>query len=126
MARRERRRSTYAGGSIDEVRAGVFRLRVRVAGKRVTIGSYPSREEARRAMLGARCARDDGDWRPGREMSLADYGKEVLDRWELSAYLRGTAKDRSVWRAHITGSGLAGTMLHSPGQTSWVGFTTGC
>src|SRR6478609_1661379 len=116
----ERRR--HGEGSITE-RNGRFLVRLwREDGRRVSLGTFSTHDEAER-VLSAACAKlaEGTAVLPG-GITLAAFGLRVLDARELGG-VRGIATERSRWRAHVTGSALGATpieKLTGPDVRAWL------
>ena len=86
-------------GSI-EARKGRFRVRLRIAGEKRTIGTYPTREEAERVL---QAALDELDKRAASvgTITLRDWIARWLEQRELSGLVRSSTDDASRLRAHV-------------------------
>jgi len=100
---------------------GRWRARIRVGGRRVSLGIYDTPEEARAAVAAARHAAGIVD-APG-SLSLGAWGSAWLDRREIAGRTRGIRQERSVWRTHVASSTLALVSLRAvtrPMIARWV------
>lgn len=87
-------------GTIEE-RGGRYRARLRYAGRRIEVGTYPSYEEAEGALQATRDEIEAGRIAPTSSTTLRDWGERWLDDRELAGLHRSVQQDRSRWRAHV-------------------------
>ncbi len=87
-------------GTIDQLPSGRWRLRVYVAGKQVTVGTYDSAELAERARPeAAKIARAGSREYDG--LTVQELGKRILTRREVKREVRDPGSDWSRWDTHI-------------------------
>jgi len=96
----------HRGGGITRV-GDRWRARLRVDGQTVSLGYYPTEDEAEAAITSALAARDTTITAA---QPLAHWGDRVLDRRELRA-ISSVQDERGVWRRHVEGSSLGQTPL---------------
>lgn len=82
-------------GSVTKHALG-FRVRLSIAGRRISLGVYPTRAEAERKLAAALEQTADA-----RAETLRLYGQEWLDRRELSGLHRAVSSDRNRWSTTI-------------------------
>lgn len=112
-------------GQVDRLPSGRFRARLPVDGKRITIGTYATPEEARAdleraAVVGAKAVLDPVD-------SLARFGERVITRWLRTkrGSRRAAANDSRTWQAHVVGSALGARPLRSVSRSDLRAWTDG-
>lgn len=91
-----------------------FRVRISEGGKRVTLGTFATHEEAELVLEARKALHAAGRVETGGTL-LRDYGERWLDRRELDG-ARDIRNDRSRWRTHVLTSSLAGMPLESIGR----------
>lgn len=88
-----------------------FRVRVRVQGKRVDLGSFGSEAEAEQIRRGFLAAQASGAIPTG-ELTVSGWGARWLDARELAGN-RAIVSDRNRWKNHVDGSDLADIPLRA-------------
>jgi integrase len=96
-------------GTVDQLPSGRWRVRAFVEGRRQTLGIYPDRISARRALKAFLLEREAGTIVAPSSVMLSTFGAEWLDRRELEgsqarAEVRSISGERSVWRRHVAPS----------------------
>lgn len=87
-----------------------FRVRVTVAGRRVSLGLFDTREDAEDALR----AHDELHRDEPRGLTVVALGERWLDRRELDRdHHRAAAKDRSRWKKHVATAPFATKLVRS-------------
>ena len=95
-----KRRSPGAGG-VDELPSGRFRVRIRNAkGKRETLGTYDTREEAETVLAAALRRLASIDEAPTGPITIRAWGADWFDQRKQDG-VRGADKELSVWNRHV-------------------------
>ncbi|MCA9615867.1 MAG: tyrosine-type recombinase/integrase, partial [Myxococcales bacterium] len=89
-----------------------FRLRVRVDGRKSTLGTFDTREEAEVYLRAFRAEAETGAIENPGSLTLRRWGEEWLARRELEG-VRAVGKERSVWRTHVLAADFADWALDS-------------
>jgi integrase len=89
----------FGEGTVEPNGRG-FRVRVRVAGKRPSLGTFATEEEAHAIRKGFLAAQAQGIVPTG-ELTLEAWGKTWLDDREKVRKLRSIKDDRSRWSCHV-------------------------
>jgi integrase len=89
-------------GTIGTRADGKKRARIVVHHKRREVGTFPTAEDAHRALEEAQDVKRLEETQTAPGSSLDDWGKTWLDRCELDGTRRDVAGDRSRWRTHIS------------------------
>lgn len=105
-------RSKPGEGQIEPLSSGRFRVRLTVAGKRKTIATCDTQEEAEEVLAAARDLVASGEVKPAGGTTLAAFGREVLDEREKQRGTRGMAPLRGAWK-HVERAPFAGRTLRS-------------
>lgn len=112
-------------GQVDQLPSGRFRARIRIDGKRITIGSYATADEARddlkkAAVIGKRAVLDPSD-------SLARFGETVIARWARTKRVsrRAAKNDSRTWQAHVVGSALGARPIRVVSRADLRGWVDG-
>lgn len=87
-------------GTVEQLPSGRWRVRLTVDGRRQTLGTYLSAEEAGEVLDAAREKLASGAARPVGGSTLRAYGEGWLDDRERAGR-RGMASVRSQWRHHV-------------------------
>jgi|HubBroStandDraft_6_1064221.scaffolds.fasta_scaffold163362_2 integrase len=110
-------------GTIDQLPSGRWRLRVNVAGKQVTVGTYDSNELAERARPEASKIARSGS-REYEGLTVQELGKRILTRREVKREVRDPGSDWSRWDTHIKPDEIAkfGVSRLQPKHVhAWIG-----
>jgi integrase len=115
-------RRRHGEGNITE-RNGRFLVRIwREDGRRKSLGTYPTQEEAERTLSAALAKLAERNAVLPGGVTVETFGLRVLDARELAG-VRGIATERSRWRAHMTGTVLGSIPVSSvtgPDVRAWV------
>ena len=98
-------------GNVEELPSGSFRVRIRLNGRRRTIGTYPTRHEAERFLAAWNAEVREGAILAPSSVTLRSYGDGFLDRREtqgsaLRTEVKSIASERSNWK-HICAHPIA-------------------
>lgn len=111
-----------ATGSIEE-RGGRHRVRLRVAGRKRSLGTYATEAEAEAVLEAAREQLEAAGSTSLGRLTLRQWIERWLDQRELSGAVRSVADDRSRLRAHVLGEPWADDPLDTitrPLLRAWV------
>lgn len=108
-------------GSVTRVASG-FWVRVRIAGKRMSLGVYPNEQEAEEVRLAALQRLARAEVPTVGAYTLREWGRRWLDQRELDG-VRGIRTERSRWKVHVETAPFADdpiASLTAPVLSGWV------